>query len=187
MKREEGGIIAIIFTIIVIVAIVLVGPWSGGLTPWYNPGESLPHLPAPGEIPSEQVEPVVMGNLTLSATGGFYTMRPHQGPATFSLNLYILVNNTGSTAVDDFQAVKVTLFYENATPVYTFGTEPEGNSTIPSGSILNLEYKNDRDMIDLPSDLFDTWQVFARVLVTFDGNIEVILTTPMTSMGHAIE
>jgi hypothetical protein len=97
------------------------------------------------------------------------------------------VNNTGITAIDDFQVVKVTVFYENATPVYTFGAVPEGNSTISADTILVLEYENDRDMITVPNSLLGAGQVFARVLVTFDANSEVILTTPMTMISHFIE
>jgi len=186
LKREQGGIIAI-GVIILIVVVGVVGPWSQSPNPWYNPGESLPHLPAPGQIPGEEVNPVVIGNLSLSITGFFYTMMPHQGPATLSLVLIVDINNTGLSAVYDFRAVKVTLFYENGTPVYTFGTAPEGNFTIPANSTLNLEYENDRDMLAIPAELFNASLVFIRVLVTFGENTEVILTSPMTSMGHAIE
>ena len=83
--------------------------------------------------------------------------------------------------------MKVTIFYENATPVYTFGATPEGNSTIPAGSILIFEYENDRDMITVPWSLLRAGQIFARVLVTFDVDTAVILTTPLTLIAHAIE
>jgi len=187
LKREEGGIIATLSIIILIITIVVLGPWSGGPSPNYNPGESLSHLAAPGEIPGIQIDPIVVGNLTLSVTGSFYTMSPHNGPATFSFHLDVNVNNTGTEIVDDFQVVKVTLFYENAEPVYTFGAIPENNSTIPADSILLLEYENDRDMITVPSNLLIASIVFARVLVAFDVDTEVVLTTPMTNIAHAIE
>lgn len=187
LKREEGGIIATLVVIILIVTVVVFGPWSGGPSPYYNPGESLSHLAAPGEIPGDQVDPIVVGNLTLSVTGVFFTMSTHNNPATFSFDLEVSVNNTGAVIIDDFQVVKVTLFYENATPVYTFGAIPENNSTIPADSILTLDYENDRDMIAVPSNLLIASYVFARVLVTFDVDTEVVLTTPMTSIVHAIE
>jgi len=187
LKREEGGILALLVIIILLVTVVVLGPWSGNPSPYYNPGESLSHLAAPGEIPGDQVDPIVVGNLTLSVTGVFFTMSPHNNPATFSFDLDLIVNNTGSVIIDDFQVVKVTLFYENATPVYTFGAIPENNSTIQADSILTFEYENDRDMIAVPSSLLIASYVFARVLVTFDVDTEVVLTTPMTSIPHAIE
>jgi hypothetical protein len=191
LRKEEGGIIATVAMIIILI-LVIAGwprgpPWSNGPSPFYNPGESLPHLPAPGEIPGEQVDPTVMGDLNLNVTGYFQTVVPHRYPTTFSFNLDISVNNTGTTAIDDFQVVKMTVFYENATPFYTFGAVPEENSTIPADTILVLEYENDRDMITVPSSLLSVWQVFARVLVTFDTHTEVILTTPMTAIAHFIE
>jgi len=187
LKREEGGIIAVLVIIILIVTVVVLGPWSGNPSPYYNPGESLSHLAAPGEIPGDQVDPIVVGNLTLSVTGFFFTMSPHNNPATFSFDLDVSVNNTGAVSIDDFQVVMVTIFYENAVPVYTFGAIPENNSTIPADSILTLEYENDRDMITVPSNLLIASYVFARVLVTFDVDTEVVLITPMTSIVHAIE
>ncbi len=187
MKKEVGGIAAIIVIIIVIGTIIFLGPWNGGQNPYYNPQESLPHLAAPAEIPGDQVNATVIGDLTLSVTGFFSTMSTHSAPTTLNFDLDIIVNNTGSSGIDDFQVVKVTVYYENATPIYTFGVDPEGNSTILAGSILTLEYENDRDMITVPWSLISASYVFARVLVTYDVNTEVILTTPMTELPHAME
>ena len=187
MKKEVGGIIAALVAIFVVIAVIIVGPWIGGQNPYYNPQESLPHLAAPAEIPGDQVNATEIGNLTLSVTGFFNTMSPHSSPTTFFFALDVIVNNTGTLSIGDFQVVKVTIFYENATPVYTFGTLPIGNSTIPPSSVLTLDYENDRDMITIPHSLMIASHVFARVLVTFNVDTEVILTTPMTFLPHAVE
>lgn len=187
MKKEVAGFIAILAIIIIIVAVVVLGPWFESSTPWYNPEESLPHLDGPAEVPGDHVNATVVGNLSLSVTGFFHTMEPHRFPSTFTFDLDVNVNSTRVTDIDDFHVVKVTIFYENATPVYTFGATPEGNSTIPAGSILIFEYENDRDMITVPWSLLRAGQIFARVLVTFDVDTAVILTTPLTLIAHAIE
>lgn len=187
LKKEVGGIAAVIVTIIVLVTIILVGPWNGGQNLFYNPEESLPHLASPAEIPGDQVNATVIGDLSLSVTGFFYTISTHSTPTTLNFDLDIIVNNTGASSIDDFQVVKVTVYYENATPVYTFGVEPDENSTIPADSTLTLEYENDRDMISVPWSLISASYVFARVLIIYDGNTEIILTTPMTELPHAME
>ena len=114
-------------------------------------------------------------------------MSPHRSPTTFDFSLDVVVNNTGVVDIEDFHIVKVTIFYENASPVYTFGVLPGGNSTINATSVVTLQCVNDGDMTSIPSELMMATQVFARVLVTFNVGAEVILTTPMTSLGHAIE
>ncbi len=147
LKRELAAIIAIIIAILVVAALVAYGPWLQQPSPFYNPEESLPHLAAPEEIPGDEVNATALGSLSLSVTGSFYTMSPHTSPSTFDFYLDIVVNNTGSSSIDDFQIVKVTIFYENATPVYTFGVLPEGNSTIQTSSVRTLECENDRDIL----------------------------------------
>jgi hypothetical protein len=187
MKREAAAIVAIILAILVVATLVVYGPWSQQPSPFYNPEESLPHLAAPTEIPGDEVNATTVGDLSLSVTGSFYTMSPHISPTTFDFDLDIFVNNTGSSSIDDFQIVKVTIFLENATPVYTFGVLPEGNSTIQASSVRTLECENDRDMVTIPHSLMIASQIFARVLVTFNVDSEVILTTPMSSVSHVIE
>lgn len=155
---------------------------------WYNPQESLSHLPAPSSVPGEHVNATINGNLSISVIGSFYTMRPHIGPSTFDFTIDVRVNNTGDSPVTDFHVVKVTMFYESATPFYTFGVVPDSNLTISANNFTWIqEYRNDRDMVSIPSHLFHEYNVFARVLVTFDVENEIILTTPLTSLGHAIE
>ena len=187
MKREVAGFIAILAIVIVIVAVVVLGPWYANSTPWYNPEESLPHLATPAEVPGEQVNATVIGNLSLSVSGSFYTMSPHNGPSTFSFTIDVRVNNTRVAALDDFHVEKVTIFNVNATPVYSFGVEPDGNFSIAANTTWVRAFQNDRDMVSIPPDFLWATYTFARVLVTFDGSTEAILTTPLTMMGHAIE
>ena len=169
MRKEEAGVLAAIVIIVVISAVIVVGPWNRGQNPFFNPVESLPHIEAPVEIPEEQVNATEFENLTMSVTGFFHTMSPHSSPTTFGFSLDIIVNNTGMIEVDDFQVLKVTIFYENATPVYTFGVVPSGNTTINGSSVVTLHRQNDGDMTSVPYHLLTATQVFARVLVTFNG------------------
>jgi hypothetical protein len=147
----------------------------------------LPHIASPSEAPGEYVNATVVGNLSISVTGSFYTMVPHNYPATFDFTIQVNVNNTGHSSIDDFQVVKVTMFYEDAKPVYTFGVVPDRVFIIEGDSTWVQEYQSDRDMVEIPSNFLWAPQTFARVLVTFDNGTEGILTTPLTSFGHAIE
>ena len=187
MKKEIGGIITVLIAIFVVIAVIIVGPWVGGQNPFYNPQESLPHLAAPSVVPGEQVNVTVVDNLSMSVTGFFHTMSPHNSPTTFDFTIDMIVNNTGPTAIDDFHIVKVTVFDQNYTPVYTFGVVPYANLTISGNYTTVHEIRNDRDMVTIPSDFMWSSYIFARVLITFDGATEVILTTPLTMFLHAIE
>ncbi len=187
MKREVAGFIATLAIVIVIVAAVVLGPWFESSTPWYNPEESLPHLATPAEVPGEQVNATVIENVSLSATGSFYTMSPHNGPSTFSFTIDVRVDTIRVSAIDDFHVVKVTVFDVNATPIYSFGVEPDGNFSIAGNSTWTREFRNDRDMVTIPPDFLWASYTFARVLVTFDSTTEVILNTPLTPFWHAIE
>jgi hypothetical protein len=186
LKKEVGGIIAAVVIAIVVVTFVVMQPPDIGWPSWYNPEESLPHLATPGEIPGYEVNATIVGNLSLDVTGFFSTMSPHQAPSTFSFTIDLIANNTGDSNVE-LHVVKVTIFYENGTPVYTFGVDPDSNITIPVNTTMSLDYQNDRDMVSIPSNLWGTQYVFARVLVTIDVVTEIILTTPLTQLLHAIE
>jgi hypothetical protein len=187
LNKEKVGIISVVVIMIMIIAIIIYGPWKGGIDPYYNPQESLPHIASPSDAPGEYVNATVVGNLSMSVTGSFYTMVPHNFPATFDFTIQVSVNNTRHTSIDDFQVVKVTMFYEDATPVYTFGVVPDSAFTIAADSIWVQEFQNDRDMVSIPSEFLWAPQTFARALVSFDNGTEAILTTPLTSFGHAIE
>jgi hypothetical protein len=191
LRKEAVGIAAVILAIIVVIAIIIVGPWPRGYNPpsnpSYNPKESLPHIASPPEAPGEYVNATVVGNLSMNVSGHFYTMDLHNSPATFDFSIDIFVNNTGVTAVSDFHVVKVTVFNENATPIYTFGVVPDSNYTVDGNSSWTNEYQNDRDMVEIPAGFLWAQYVFARVLLTLHSETEVILTTPLTEFWHAIE
>ncbi|MFW9833987.1 MAG: hypothetical protein ACFFEK_08340 [Candidatus Thorarchaeota archaeon] len=187
MRKESVGIVAVILAIIVVIAIIILGPWPRGYNPYYNPQESLPHIAAPTEIPGEYVNDTIVGNLSMSVSGSFYTIIPHNSPATFEFTIDIFVNNTGVTSVSDFHVVKVTVFNENATPIYTFGVVPDSNFTIAGSSTWTNEYQSDRDMVEIPADFLWAQYAFARVLLTYYGNAGLVLTTPLTEFWHAIE
>ena len=188
LSRTGKKVAALIVAITIIVIGVLIR-WTY-MPRWpssYNPQESLEHLPAPEDPPSLSVNETNVGDITLSSKASFSTMEPHLSPNTFSFTLHLNVTNNGTSIINDLHVERLTIFYEDSTPVYTFGLLPSENVTISAESSRILEYQKDRDMMEVPSRLLTESQAFASVRVTFSNDIEVILTTPLAYIGHAIE
>jgi hypothetical protein len=135
-------------------------------------------LPAPDEAPGNTTEPIIVGNLILNASGRFSGGMPHEGPQHLGFTLMINVTNIGDYDITDFQVVKVTIFWYDLSPIYSFEITEDENMTIISGSNEILNYDEDRYV---PRGTIYFGECFLRVLVTFD-NMEAIVTTP-TSMG----
>jgi hypothetical protein len=155
-----------------------------GPTPRILP--ELDPLQAPEEPPDFQQVPVSIDNVTLGALVQFFMFMPHSGLNTFGFHLEINVTNDGTSSIVDFNATKASVFFENSTLLYTFGLEPKENQTIPVGERRNLGYEEDRDMPIVYSG-FDYPPLYLRVLVIFNSNTEIIVTTPLTYLQIAIE
>lgn len=158
-----------------------------GLMPTFNPPvEPLPPI-SPSEIPPDSVdamETIQVGSLLLNATANATGMIPHYGPMTFRLHLIINLTNTGSEAISDFRAVRVSVYNTENELFYTFAFQYDWNATIQAGESIALSYHNYPTSIEKP---FEPWDIYARVLATFDVNREVILTTPLIFAIYAIE
>ncbi|MFX0107668.1 MAG: hypothetical protein ACFE7R_05260 [Candidatus Hodarchaeota archaeon] len=145
---------------------------------------SLEHLPPPDEVPGYEVAPIVVSYTTLNASAEFFGFHPHQGPWKLGFTLKVNVTNMARRHIEDFHAVKATIFRIDLTPVSTFGIDAE-NATILSGETRILTYEESR-YLSRDTYTYET-EFFLRVLVTFDNDTEVILTTPLSWAGIAIE
>jgi hypothetical protein len=155
---------------------------------WYTSQLSpqLEPLPTPEEPPGDTVLPIEVGTLLLNATASFFGGIPHRGPESFGFRLAMNVSNIGGYDITDFRFVKATVFSWLLTPVFSFGTEDSENATIvaDSSEILNRTEAGrvPRGTISYPGET-----LFLRVLVTFDVNIEAIVTTPLSIVHYWIE
>jgi hypothetical protein len=161
-----------------------------GITLYYFLLPGMPTLePIPAVSASENppddyisVETINAGTLVLNATAT--GMIPHQGPISFYMHLVINITNTGDEDISDFHAVKASVYNTDNELFYTFSFQSDSNSTIPSGETAAISYHNSQTQIE---GSFEPWQIYARVLVTFDVNREVIITTPLIDGVFAIE
>jgi hypothetical protein len=151
--------------------------------PLTNP---IPPVPASEDPPNNRYDfqPIQVGTLQLNATANATGMIPHQGPMTFRMHLVINITNIGSEDINDFHAVKTSVYNTDNELFYTFSFQYDWNATIPAGETVQLSYHNNQTRIEFP---FEPWEVYARVLVTFDVNREVIITTPIIDELFAIE
>ena len=141
----------------------------------------------PSETPPDNytpVETIQAGTLLLNASANATGMVPHQGPISFYMNLEINVTNTGSEDVHNFTAVKMSVYNADSELFYTFGFAYSPNVTILAGETLTLTYQNRETRIEVT---FGPWNIYARVLVTFDTDYVAILTTPLILGMFAIE
>ncbi|MDF1539900.1 MAG: hypothetical protein P1Q69_13460 [Candidatus Thorarchaeota archaeon] len=182
-RRRISLVIAAIGCILAIVLGIMIR-FPPGVPPTILP--ELDPLPAPEEPPGYDQVPVEIDNVTLGALVQFYMFMPHNGLNSFSFHLEINVTNNGLTDIDDFNATKASVFFANGTLLYTFGLLPSGNATIEVGERRNLGYDEDRDMPTVLG-LLGWEEYYLRVLVTFNSNTSIIVTTPVASVGVAIE
>ncbi len=132
------------------------------------------------------MQTIEAGNLLLNATAEYSGTIPHQPPINFDMRLAINITNIGSNDVDDFRAWKASVFYSDSELFYTFSLSPDGNSTITAGDSITL-YFNNKGGRNLYASFWPFDEIYARILVTFGVDHEVILTTPLSSGDFAIE
>ncbi|MHA2423497.1 MAG: hypothetical protein ACXAEF_01845 [Candidatus Thorarchaeota archaeon] len=172
----------------VCVLVVGIGFWNV-FSPTLPERRLLPELDpleAPEEPPGLEQVPVSIDNVTLGALVQFFMFMPHSGYNTFHFHLEINVTNNGVSPITDFNATIASVFFENSTLLYTFGLAPKENQTIPVAERRNLTYDEDRDIPIVYSNLGGNY-FYLRVLVTFNINTQIIVTTPLTPIAVAIE
>jgi hypothetical protein len=137
--------------------------------------EPIPAVPPSSASPDyfDPVETIQAGSLIMNATANATGVIPHYGPMFFKMTLVMNITNNGSEDITDFQAVKVSVYSNDNELFYTFGFLNDSNVTIPAGESVSLSYQNNQTRVEYP---FEPWRIYARVLVTFDVNREVILT-----------
>ncbi|TFG97259.1 hypothetical protein E4H12_09120 [Candidatus Thorarchaeota archaeon] len=130
------------------------------------------------------VETIQVGSLFLNATANATGMIPHQGPVTFIMTLMINITNTGSENVSNFHAIKMSLYNLDSELFYTFSLHPDWNATISADETVTLTYRNEPTRV---VSLIRPWEIYGRVLVSFDTNYEAIITTPLIFGIFAME
>ncbi len=140
-------------------------------------------VPPPDEPPTDEIAPIQVDNLVFEANPifwqNFMPIIPPEGPP-FYLVLEIIVKNYGDISISDITAIKTTVYYAATTrALHTFKLEPSGstNNSIRPGETKKFEYTNDRSTIFSP-DLEEGTELYARILVRWASEHEVILTTP---------
>lgn len=150
------------------------------------PPDPIPPVSARNTPPEDifPVETIHAASLTLNATANATGGIPHQGPMAFRMILVMNITNTGSEDIIDFHAVKVSVYSTDNELFYTFDFLNDSNVTILAGESVSLSYQNSQTSVEFP---FEPWNIYARVLVTFDVDREVIVTTPLIEAIFAIE
>jgi hypothetical protein len=143
-------------------------------------------LPPADETPGDVIAPITLENITFSALAEFFVLLPHHPPNHFHFDLEVNITNEGSSPLNDFDAVKASVFIQNNTLLYTFGLIPAENYTVAVGEERVLKYENDRNIPNLPASVQDK-ELYLRVLVMYNTSQEVIITTPVASILVAVE
>lgn len=147
----------------------------------YKPNQQ---VPPPDEPPTDEVAPIQVDYLVFEANvvfwQNFMPIIPPEGPP-FYLVLEITVKNYGNIPISGFTAIKTTVYFAATTrALHTFQLEPldSANNSIHPGEIRKLEFTNERSTIFSP-DLEEGTKLYARVLVRWESDQAVILTTPL--------
>ena len=178
-----GILVAVILTSSVIVGILIQNP------PFVDNRRILPELdplPPAETTPGQTVDPVTVDNVTFQASVQFHMFLPHNGFNTFHFILDVNVTNNGQSTIDNLNATKASVFYENSTLLYTFGLEYILYYTLNPSDQRSFTFEEDRDMPTVLGELgFEL--LYLRVYLTFGEDSEVILTTPLTQPLVAME
>jgi hypothetical protein len=114
--------------------------------------------------------------------------RRSEQPSPVYCRVHIEITNTGDEDIDDFKAIRGTLFRENHTPIFSYWItmslgfpEPVDLVSIHPLSTAVVYCSNDRPFylehaFDIPR-----W-VYLRIQVMFCTNLTAILTTPLTQI-----
>jgi hypothetical protein len=112
---------------------------------------------------------------------------PPEGPP-FMTVIWVNVTNTGNLTVDNFEAVRLTIYFNNTgMPLVTLNLIPTTDwidwPQIGPGESLVLEFTNDRSSVFSPIIEEDTL-LYSLILVRWGAGVEGILTTPPSALGY---
>lgn len=141
-------------------------------------------VPPPDEPPTDVIPPIQADNMVFEANAifwqNFMPIIPPEGPP-FYLVLEITIKNLGSIPITGLTAVRTTVYFAATTrALHTFQLEPldSVNNSIQPGEIRKLEFTNDRSTAFSP-DLDEGTKLYARILVRWEIEQAVILTSPL--------
>lgn len=148
-------------------------------------------VPPPTNPPGEEPEIVSSNEIEAWAEAiywqDFMPAIPEEGPP-FYVIVWVNVTNTGSTTVYDFEAVRVTIYFQNAsTPLVTFNlfsydVLSEWAEIGPGESFL-IELTNERETIFSPT-IEEGAVLYSRVLTRWGNGSEMILTSPPSNLFY---
>lgn len=174
--KPSRGLSAFIIIVVVLVA--------GSLVFLSN---FIPPVAPPEEPPSGVVEPVLVGDLELTAAAYFWQdfmpEVPPEGPP-FYLALRVNATNRGNTTVFGLNVHFVTVYFSDSVNIlHTFKIQPGlaccfDEFTVPSNSSHLIEFTNDRETIFSP-DLEEGIDLYARVHVVWDNGESLVTTAPV--------
>ena len=115
-------------------------------------------------------------NLSISGRISCYVQDTHRSDY-FDVTLYLRINNTGASDVEDFHPVKLSVFNDDHWHYFTFGLVPSTNASIAAFSNVSLIYEGDRILNDIMG-ISESGHVIAygRVLISYCG-YEATITT----------
>lgn len=174
---------AVIITIVIAsgTAVILLGDFFAFPEP----------VPPPDDPPSIVVEEITVDDLELVASAFFWQdfmpIVPVEGPP-FHLVIRLNVTNIGNSTVFGLDVLRVTVYFNNLTPLQTFDIEPGltccfDEFSVAPGETEFLEFTNNRETIFSPEVAEDT-DLFAQVLFTWDPDGQAILTTATVPLQY---
>ncbi|NHI84094.1 MAG: hypothetical protein EAX81_07310 [Candidatus Thorarchaeota archaeon] len=177
-----------VMAIVIIIAIVGLGDAVVGFSILnLEPSQ----IPPPEALPSNELEAVTYDKIEVWATADYSIdfMPNIVGPEEPSrkgdpLRVYVQVNitNNGDFAVEGFDALRLTIYFNGTiTPLVTLNLNPVEESEQcplinPSESVM-IKYTHSRETPLTPGSVGKGTHLYSRILVTWHGSAEHILTT----------
>lgn len=146
----------------------------------------IPQVPPPLSPPGEDPDIIISHDLEVWAEAlywqDFMPSVPEEGPP-FLVIIWVNVTNTGNTTVNNFEAVRLTIyFHNNSIPLVTLNLVIVGDPIqIGPSENMVLEFTNDRSSVFSPT-IEEGAVLYSRILVRWGAGIEGILTTPPSSL-----
>ncbi|MCJ7817888.1 MAG: hypothetical protein MUP60_03465 [Candidatus Thorarchaeota archaeon] len=148
----------------------------------------IPPVSPASEIPGDEIEFIQVNDLRIKLTPSMYTYETHAGIRGTSIGIQVIINNNGTTLIEDLCFWKVTIYWIDGFANFTSGFIPNTNYTLLANSIYAMELEDAHDWTGIPTEL--CWggsQVYGRILMSYDSNNSCILTTVRFDVLHAVE
>jgi hypothetical protein len=152
-------------------------------------GSSPSQVPPPLSPPGNETEIVTAGQLSVWAEAefsqDFMPAIPPEGPPFYSF-IKINITNTGDTTVNDLMANRITIYYNNTlTPLVILNITTVAQYFAPlsisPGESMVIDFINLENEIYSPT-LDEGTGFYGRILFTWDGGQETILTTTPSAL-----